>query len=261
MARGSRGYPSFVTFPAVATPRRRLFCVPFAGGGPAVYRLWPRTLPDDIEVIAVQLPGRSPSSRIPPVDSIDEIVDIVLTDLISMHEANPLPFSVFGHSLGALITFELAVALEGRSTGPAHVFVSGRRHPEELHRGPQIHTYDDDAFLDELDARYGGVPQVVRNEPELLALFLPALRADIRALETYAPSNGRMLRSPLHVYGGAYDTHPRPDQLSEWQRVAELPISVQLFNGDHFYFTASPGPLTVDIASRWTDDRGGSSPS
>jgi surfactin synthase thioesterase subunit len=174
-----------VRFAATGTPRRRLICLPFAGGGPATYRQWPKYLPDDVEVAAVVLPGRDPSSRQRPTDSIGELVEATREGLGELDARDPLPFALFGHSMGALIAFELAVSLESDdgpapvSSGPERLFVSGRRPPDEPHVGDRIHDLDDEPFLDAMQRNYGGVPDVVRNEPELLALFLPALRADM----------------------------------------------------------------------------------
>lgn len=235
---------------AGAVKVRRLYCLPFAGGGPSTYRLWPRSLPGDLDVVAVQLPGREPGSAGPPVDSIDAIVEAVLASIGALQDAEPLPFSLFGHSMGALIAFEVAIALEAAGeTAPEVLYVSGRRPPDELHHGNGIHALPDDEFLDAMQRSYGGVPDVVRNEPELLALFLPSLRADIRALETYAPSSGRKVGCPVRVYGGAQDRNPRPSQLGGWQRVAARDVSIRVFEGDHFYLVAARDALTADIAA------------
>ncbi len=130
--------------------------------------------------------------------------------------------------------------------------MSGRRRvPNELHTGRHLHDLADDEFLDAMDARYGGVPAAVRKEPDLLALFLPALRADVRTFETYAPLRDDMVRCPVHVYGGSDDTHPRPDQLAGWQTVAESPITVRTFPGDHFYLATGRAALVGDLAGRW----------
>lgn len=247
---------TLIRFPAAGAVGRRLVCLPFAGGGPAAYRSWPSRLPPDVEVVAVVLPGRDPSSRVRPPDSIDDLVVATRAAVFDLHAREPRPFSLFGHSMGALIAFELTVDLE-RSGGPTptDLFVSGRRPPDEPHDGPRIHELDDDRFIDTVQHRYGGIPDVVRNEPDLLALLLPALRADVRAFETHVPLDDAVVRCPVHVYGGADDLHPSPDQLSGWQRVATSAASVRVFDGDHFYLTTSgPGSsgeaLTADIASK-----------
>jgi medium-chain acyl-[acyl-carrier-protein] hydrolase len=245
-ARVPRG---LIRFGSAGSKSRRLFCLPFAGGGPSTYRMWPRSLPADVDVIAVQPPGRDPSAADPPADSIAEMVDTVLASITELHDTEPMPFSLFGHSMGALVAFEMTVALEeGGGTRPTRLFVSGRRPPDEAHHGDHVHALADDEFLDAVQRSYGGVPDVVRNEPELLALLLPSLRADIKAIETYAPFTGRMVDCPVRVYGGARDRNPRPSQLGGWQRVAARGVSIRLFEGDHFYLATSRDALTADIA-------------
>jgi surfactin synthase thioesterase subunit len=212
--------------------------------------LWPTSLPDDVDVIAVQFPGRDPSNPEPPVDSIAGIVDEVLRSIIELQRDEPMSFSLFGHSMGALVAFELTVALEAADgPRPERLFVSGRRPPDELQQREPVHALPDESFLDALQTSYGGVPDVVRNEPEVLALFLPLLRADIRALETYVPLSGRRVCCPVRVYGGSHDRNPRPSQLGGWQRVAEREVSIRVFEGDHFYLTATRDALAADIAS------------
>jgi len=242
--------PSLLRFGATGTARRRLFCLPFAGGTPAAYRMWTRDLPDDVEVVAVPLPGRNPSSREPLLDSMDDIVAALLP---AVRGAADLPYVIFGHSLGALVAFELTVALEqSDAPAPDALFVSGRRSPDAPATGRPIYDLPDDAFLDAIDRSFGGVPEAIRREPELLALLLPALRADVRTYETYAPLTQRKVGCAVHVYGGVDDAHPRPDELSGWQRVAEQPVTVQLFPGGHFYLTTARTDLTADIVRRWT---------
>jgi surfactin synthase thioesterase subunit len=231
------------------TPRRRLFCLPFAGGGPAAYRLWANELPDDVEVVAVQLPGRNPAWRGPLPASIGEIVEIVLPDI---EAATDLPYALFGHSLGGLVAFELAMALErGATAPPTRLFVSGLTAPHLLRTGSAVHALPDEEFLDAISVRFGGVPDAIRAEPDLLALLLPGLRADVRTFETYAPLTDRKVQCPVHVYGGAADAHPRPDQLWGWQGVAESDITVRVFPGGHFYLASARPALIADIAGRW----------
>jgi surfactin synthase thioesterase subunit len=251
-----------IRFAATGQPRRRLYCLPFAGGGPSTYRLWPKSLPSDVEVLVVVLAGRDPRTRAasgePPPGSMAGIVPPALAAIEERQRAEPLPFAVFGHSMGALIAYELTVHLEhaagadGGPQAPSHLFVSGRRPPDELHRDERIHELADDAFLDSMQRLYGNIPDAVRQEPELLALFLPGLRADVQVFETYAPLTDRRVHCPVRVYGGADDRRPRPEALAGWQRSAERPISVRTFPGGHFYLDAGRSELLADIAAHWS---------
>jgi medium-chain acyl-[acyl-carrier-protein] hydrolase len=231
-------------------PRRRLFCMPFAGGGVAPYRQWFRSLPDDIEVQAVQLPGRESRLREAPLPSIHAMVEAVLP---AIEAASDLPFAIFGHSMGALMAFELTHALEQNGDrAPERLFVSARRAPDEPDPRPPVHALPESQFLDELQERYGAIPDAVRSEPELLELLLPVLRADIRAVELYEPTPGAVVRCPVDIYGGNADTHPRPAQLPFWSRLVAQPVRIRLFDGDHFYLNSQREALTADIAARWT---------
>jgi surfactin synthase thioesterase subunit len=235
-----------------AAPRRRLFCLPYAGGGIAPYRLWFKSLPDDIEVRAAQLPGREMRMREQPLSSIAAMVDALLP---ALEDAADLPYAIFGHSMGALVAFEMTRLLEARGVrAPSRLFVSARRSPDEPDPRPPVHSLPETEFLDALQERYGAIPDAVRNEPELLELLLPVLRADIRAVETYAPLPGAKVRCPVYVYGGEADTHPLPAQLPQWERMAEFVMRIRLFSGDHFYLNAQRELLTADIVANWSAD-------
>ncbi len=227
----------------------------------AAYRLWARSLPDDIEVMAAQLPGRDGRLRDTPLPSIAAIVDMVLPAII---EASDLPYAIFGHSMGALVAYELTVALERAAVRtPSHLFVSSRRAPDEPDTRAPLHGMTEAQFLVELQERYGAIPPAVLDEPELLELLLPVVRADIRAVETYQPSQQvpHKVQCAVHVYGGKQDRHPLPAQLSAWQRVATGPVRVCTFDGDHFYLQTERDALTTDIAAQWTTATTRSEPS
>lgn len=226
--------------------------MPFAGGGAATYGQWWRALPDDIEVQAALLPGRESRIREQPLDSIAAMVDALLP---AVSAATDLPYSIFGHSMGGLVAFELVAALEGAGVRPpAHLFVSARRSPDEPDPATPMHRLPEPEFLDTMNERYGAIPDPVRRERELLELMLPVLRADTHAIETYEPTPGRTVRCKVHVFGGVEDRYPTPAQLPAWQRVAEQPIRVRLFAGDHFYLNTQRDALTADIAAQWQDD-------
>jgi len=235
-------------FAAKVGPSRRLFCLPYAGGGAGVFRAWSPILAPDIELVAVQLPGREGRLREPSFASIEEIVAAVLPLVV---RASDLPYALFGHSMGALIAYALTVALEREGQrAPAHLFLSARRPPDEPDPESPLHGLPEAQFLDVIQTRYGAIPEAVLQEPDLLALLLPTLRADIGAIERF-PLSSQRVRCPVHVFGGARDRHPAPAQLAGWQRVAEQPVRVRLFEGDHFYLAAQREALVADICSQW----------
>jgi len=162
----------------------RLFCFPYAGAGASAYRLWPIALPEYVEVCPIQLPGRETRLKEPPYTRLDVAVESLTG------EVGPLldrPFVLFGHSMGALLAFEFARQAR-RQFGlvPHWLFASGRIAPQLALRDQALSGLPDAQFINVLRYRYNGIPELVLENPDLLAYFLPVLRADITMLESYA---------------------------------------------------------------------------
>jgi medium-chain acyl-[acyl-carrier-protein] hydrolase len=212
----------------------RLFCLPYAGGGAAVFRTW--VLPG-IEVWGVQLPGRGERFSEPPMVDIDRLLDALYPDLLPFFDR---PYAFFGHSMGALLAFELA-----RRSSPQHLLVSGRRAPQVA--SSQLHTLADDAFLSELRRLNGTPPQVLENA-ELMALFLPILRADFRVCETYEYHMGERLECPIVAFGGVDDRTEPLELLEGWRSLTAGSFELQKLPGDHFFLQTQPQLLLERIA-------------
>ncbi|MGH3530086.1 MAG: thioesterase II family protein, partial [Pseudonocardiaceae bacterium] len=117
--------------------RLRLICLPPAGGGASRYRNWPTHLPEEVEVVSVQFPGRENRFNEPPIESMTQLVDLLLDELAGYFTR---PFAFFGHSMGALIAFELTRRLRPSGVAPVHLFASGCRAPHLPSRSPDWHT-------------------------------------------------------------------------------------------------------------------------
>ena len=192
--------PWVVRFKPSPTARLRLFCFPYAGGGAAAYRPWVAGLPSSIELCAVKLPGREDRLREAPFERLSDLLP-VLTQVVSSY--TDMPYAFFGHSMGALIGFELARELRRQNQlEPAHLFVSAFRAPQRLTSRPDTHDLPDTEFIEEVGRRWGGIPDAVRNEPDLLALLLPTLRADLALVETYAYTSDHPLHYPIYYNAG-----------------------------------------------------------
>jgi surfactin synthase thioesterase subunit len=226
----------------------RLFCFPYAGAAASAFRLWPAGLPDDIDVCAIQLPGRANRLREPPLSSIPEMVDAVVE---AMADHLDRPFVLFGHSMGGLLAFEVAHELAARGwTAPRHLIVSARRAPLAPDPSSLLHVLPDTAFVAEIQRRYGGIPEEILAHADVLALLLPCLRADITALETHRPPQRPPLNCPLSVFGGADDRFVSPIHIAGWRRETTGRFDMRVFPGGHFYLDAQRAEVLADVSAR-----------
>lgn len=226
--------PWLLRFVARPAATARLFCFSYAGGGGAIYRPFALGMPASIETIALQLPGRESRLREAPLNSVAAIVDAALPHIAA--EADR-PFAFFGHSMGGLVAFEVARALRARGLPePGQLIVSARRAPHLVEPDPPLHRLPDDAFIAELDRRYGGIPAEIRQHREILELLLPTMRADMTAIETHRHVPGPALGCPINVFGGTGDTRALREVLAPWREHTQATVQVQQFTGGHFYF-------------------------
>jgi surfactin synthase thioesterase subunit len=218
-------------------PRRalRLYCFSYAGGSPAGYLAWQAALDPEIEVCAVQLPGRGARFN---EASCTELAQLVATLAAVIGDEAEQPFAFFGHSLGALIAFEVARALAaGGRAQPCHLFLSGCAAPRYRPARPAIHRFDDAALLREL-ADYNGTPPELLAHAELMALLLPAIRADFALVHDYAYRPARLLDLPLTVLAGDADRIGSSNEVTGWSEETRGPCRVRWFAGDHFFLHA-----------------------
>jgi medium-chain acyl-[acyl-carrier-protein] hydrolase len=222
--------------------RLRLFCLPYAGGGAATFHAWPKALPEEVELCAIELPGRGSRWQEAPLRCVPEVVQILEEVLRPVLDK---PYAFFGHSLGALIAFEMARRLQ-----PCHLFVSGRAAPQLPNPDPPIHRLPDEEFVQVLQRRYQGIPEAVLQETELLKLLLPVLRADVAMVATYTYTPGEPLNCPITAFGGREDTNTTRSQLIAWAEQTRRAFSLEMFPGNHFFLNDTPGPLLRVISSK-----------
>ncbi len=237
----------FMRFGQRPAPSARLVCFSYAGGGGAVYRPFALAMPPSIEVLAVLLPGRESRLREPPLTSVQAIVEALVPNLAPRLDR---PFAFFGHSMGGLVAYEVARTLAARGLpGPAQIIVSARRAPHLAEPDAPLHGLPDDAFIAELDRRYGGIPAEILQHRDLLELMLPAMRADMMAIETHRHVPGPLLDCPITVFGGAGDARALPEALAPWQAHTRGPMQLRQFVGGHFYFNdaAVRGQLIAEL--------------
>ncbi len=224
----------------------RLFCFPYAGGGASIYRGWENYLPVGVEVWPVQPPGRGSRFKESAFATMDSLVTAAATAIKPFLD---LPITLFGHSVGALASFELAHLLADEfGVNVSHLFVSGARGPQlprNLHR---IHDLPEDEFITELKALNGTPPEVLEN-PELMRMISATLRADFAIADTYSSSDRPPLSCPITVFGGLEDNLVSREDLEAWQIHTTNSFDLWQLPGDHF-FIHSADSLILQILSR-----------
>ncbi len=173
-----------------------------------------------------------------------------LTDVL--HPYSDMPFAFFGHSMGALLSFELARELR-RQHGivPVHLFATGKQAPQVPDRDPPIHQLPDPAFLDELRL-LNGTPEEVLQHPELMELMLPVLRADMAVSETYVYKREDRLDCSISALGGLQDRQVNYDGLVAWREQTNRSFTLRMFPGNHFFLKHSQSLVLEAISQSLT---------
>lgn len=216
--------------------RLRLFCFPYAGGGATIFSTWPRALPPEVEVVAVQPPGREGRLMEKPFSHMPELVEAMHREMLPHLDK---PFAFFGHSNGGLMAFEVARTL--RRTGgpmPRHIFVGGRPSPQVELEDEDIHALPHDEFIAAL-RRYAGTPEEILQNAEIMELIMPLLRADFSLGETYRYEPEAPLDVPITAYGGERDDEVPAWQIEAWREVTASRFVFQMFPGDHFFINGN----------------------
>ncbi len=211
----------------------RLFCFPYAGVGPSVYRPWLAALPGHLEARFIQLPGREGRWREPALTNIAEIADRLAGAIVPHLDK---PFAFYGHSLGALISFELTRRLRAAGAPmPRQLFLAAHRGVQLPNPHSAIRHLPDDQFVSEMRRRYDGIPQSVLDNPELLELMLPCLRADFTAFETYEYRAEAPLDIPISAFGGDADNYVRTHEVAGWREQTTGRFRMRVVPGNHFF--------------------------
>src|SRR6185295_1953892 len=229
--------------------RMRLFCLPYAGGSARAFRPWASRLPEDGELCPIEIPGRGSRMREKPLTRLMSLVQIIGEEMKPFLDK---PFALFGHSMGALISFELARKLRrehGRQ--PTHLFVSASSAPHLPSRSPITYNLCDAEFLTQI-RRLNGTPDDALENPELMQVMLPILRADFELVQTFRYEQGPPLDVPISTFGGSSDPEVGEERLAAWQDQTVSAFSLSMFPGDHFYLHTAQD-LLIEKVSRTLD--------
>lgn len=236
----------FPVAPPSGRPELRLFCLHHGGGGASAYRDWPALLDARVEVVPVQLPGREGRFNQPCELSIRRLTERLVEPIL--HRAGDAPFAFFGHSMGALLSYELTYELGARGVSPRHLVLSGFA-PPHLPRPAGVHLLSDRELMAHI-ADLEGTSADLLEMPELLELLVPVLRADFTACETYEYVEREPLRLPVSIFGGADDPGVSVSVLRQWADLLAAPPYLRVFPGGHFYLQEHPEDVVGAVADR-----------
>lgn len=213
--------------------RISLFCFPYGGAGASVFSLWPADLPGEIEVFAIQPPGRESRWREAPIRALEEFLPPLQEAMLPYLKRR---FAFFGHSLGAFFAFELVRKLRiEHSLSPFHFFASGKRAPQVPNPESPIHLLPEREFVEALCERYNGIPQEVLQDADLMKMLMPPLRADLTINETYTYREDAPLDCPITAFGGLADRSTTRENLAAWRHQTTNSFKLHMFSGDHFF--------------------------
>lgn len=230
-----------------------LFCLPYAGGNVHIYAKWPQRLAPVASVVSVQLPGRGIAYQQAPYTTVADLVDYLLNSTFRSVTGQVI---LFGHSMGALIAYELAYALSQRHPRLVkHLIVSAYRGPHLPQTKKSIHLLNDEEFKGEL-RRMNGTPREVLENPELMELVLPTVRADFKLCESYIYKSRSPLSCSITAIAGSQDPDYPAPIVSQWSTHTTRKFELITIPGDHFFIhTASEQLLQTlyEVVQRYSD--------
>jgi medium-chain acyl-[acyl-carrier-protein] hydrolase len=228
--------PWFIPLKTNVTNKLTLFCFHHAGGSASTYKNWSNDILDNVDLIAVQLPGRENRFCEPFKGNMQEVIESLFENFQDFKDKS---FIFFGHSLGAIISYELACKIQNEnSTNLQHLIVSACKAPQSKSRRNMIYNLTDQQLFEEI-CKYNGIPKELLNEKELLMdIMLPIIRADFTISDLYKCDTRQKLKCPITSLGGDNDDTLYPESLLEWNIHTDS-FNNKNFKGDHFFINSS----------------------
>lgn len=225
--------------------RVRLFCLPYAGGGASIYHQWGALLPPEVELYPVQLPGREKRWQEAAYTQLPELIPPLAQGLLPYLDK---PFALFGHSMGALIGFELTRYLRRNHLPlPLRLFISAHRAPHLPYSQERVHKLSHEEMLTRLE-KLGTVSQELLANEEVMQFYVPLLQADFSICERYVYQEEAPLACPIAVFGGLLDERVSSQELAAWDQQSGGVLERQMFPGDHFFLQTSQDQLLQKIS-------------
>lgn len=235
----------FVNFGTkVESPALRLFCFPYAGGSATIYKDWAKTIANDVELNAVQLPGRGVRIREPLIQDYETLVSGLLAAIKPLTD---VPFVFFGHSMGAQVAWELARYL--RKAGlplPKVLIVSARSAPHVKSQRKPFHQLPEREFIEKVKT-LNGIPEEALRHQELMDIVSPILRADFKVIETWNYQPEVPLPMQMVTFRGENDTGVKPESVAAWRELSSRRLIEKTFPGNHFFINSVTNRVLEEV--------------
>ncbi|WP_339224138.1 alpha/beta fold hydrolase [Paenibacillus sp. FSL H8-0332] len=239
--------------------RLRLFLFPPAGGDVSTFLHWEEQMPRDVETCLIRLPGRGARITEPAIDNVDILTDLLLQE---MKEYTDVPYVLFGHSMGGLVSYELTQKIYKQGLNlPEYVIISSMKAPNYMNKFTESLTEDGNdklylksnaEFMDTIIS-LGGIPDAFSENREFLELILPTFRKDMKMCETYNPETAQAVPVSFDIYGGNRDSIATKKELEGWKKYTTQKYVLTLFQGNHFYFMDNPNMLLFHLRNKLMD--------
>lgn len=227
----------------------KLVCVPGAGQTTALFATWPALMPDWLSLVPLELPGRGTRIDERPHQTMEQLVERLLPDLLALDDQ---PLTIFGHSLGAKIGFELARRLVAHGRDPVHLFVAACPHDRYPAWGRTLHLRPRNELVAEL--RRLGTPPLVLRDQELVDLLLPMVRADLQlAAEYEAGASAAPLPCPITAFAGQRDPNITIGDMAAWASHTRVGFRLAVFDADHDFVRGRAHELVAAIVGALGD--------
>lgn len=235
------------TRPMKENHQLKLLCLPYAGSSSAIFRDWVPALAPAISVVPIELPGRGARRSQPCFTTVEQAVNSLVKE-VSPHFNGP--YALFGHSMGALIAYELcrSIAKLGISPLPTRLFVSGCPAPHTRITTREKSALPDNEFIEEL-RQLKGTPSEILDDPQLMKILMPMLRSDFHLVETYKHASGPLVDCPVTVLAGSADVDMTHEAIDGWREVCARQLNTHVLPGDHFFLHSSKDLLLSKIRS------------